>query len=152
MAMASGVWTHLLHEALGNNIALDLIGPATADKLFLVDDTVVLDFDGTSQTYATHSGDEVSGTGWSAGGVDLAGEDLDHTTRADCLVYDATDVSETGTTLTNAEGAIIYAAGLSNECIVAIDFGSAYSTVAGTFAITWATLANGGIFYIDCAP
>ena len=47
-------------------------------------------------------------------------------------------------------GALIYADALAgNNAIVFINFGSDYSTSAGTFPIQWATT---GIFTIDLTP
>lgn len=92
---------------------------------------------------------EVSGTGWAAGGVALTGTSVSES-PAGTLMFDADDVSETGTTLTDAECYLLYAAGLAGDnAICLVDFTTPYSTSAGTFAITW---ASGGVFNIDLTP
>ena len=82
---------------------------------------------------------EVTGTGWSAGGVALTGTTAVLTTGVG-VTMTAAAVSQTGTTLTAINGCILYDNTLGNKDIfAAIYFGGAYSTSAGTFGITWAT-------------
>lgn len=103
----------------------------------------------TAYGVAPYNANEVSGTGWSAGGVALTGTAVSESPTG-TLMWDATDVSESGTTLTNARCALIYADALAgNNAIVLVNFGADYSTVSGTFGITW---ASGGIFTIDLTP
>lgn len=65
-------------------------------------------------------------------------------------MWDATDSAWVTSTIPNAHGALIYADVLAgNNAIVFINFGSDYSTSAGTFTIQWATT---GIFTIDLTP
>jgi hypothetical protein len=88
---------------------------------------------------------EVSGTGWASGGINLAVGTYAPTLTSVpgpplLLKWTMTNnVSVAGTTLTGAYGAYIYANGLSPKAkIIGIYFGgTGYSTVAGTFAITW---------------
>jgi len=94
---------------------------------------------------------EVSGTGWAAGGVALAGTSIADSPTG-TFMFDGTDVSETTTTLTNAEAYVLYDdtnATVADAAICLVDFTTAYSTVAGTFTITWDSL---GIFTIDLTP
>jgi hypothetical protein len=101
-------------------------------------------------TYATN---EVSGTGWAAGGVALVGTTFDVASIGGTLVYDATDVSVASTTLTNARCYLLYADALAgNNAIVLVNFGADFSTVNGTFGIQWAAPASGGVFNIDLTP
>lgn len=103
----------------------------------------------TAYGAAPYNANEVSGTGWASGGVALTGTAVDESPTG-TLRWDAADVSETGTTLTNARCALIYADALAgNNAIVLVNFGADYSTVAGTFTIQW---ASGGIFTIDLTP
>ncbi len=103
----------------------------------------------TAYGVSPYDANEVSGTGWSAGGVALTGTAVSESPTG-TLMWDATDVSETGTTLTNARCALIYADALAgNNAIVLVNFGADYSTVSGTFAITWAAT---GVFTIDLTP
>jgi hypothetical protein len=88
---------------------------------------------------------EVSGTGWASGGINLSVGTYAPTLTSVpgpplLLKWTMTNpVSVAGTTLTGAYGAYIYANGLSPKAkIIGIYFGgTGYSTVAGTFAITW---------------
>jgi hypothetical protein len=66
------------------------------------------------------------------------------------VILDATDVSETGTTLSAARGALIYAGSITtpvaDQGFIVVDFGGDYTTTAGTFAITWSA---SGVAYFD---
>lgn len=82
------------------------------------------------------------GANWPTGGVAITGATITQS-PSKTLMYDATNVSVATTTTTSpAYGAYIYAAGLSPKAkIMGIWFGgTGYSTVAGTFAITWNVL------------
>ena len=103
----------------------------------------------TAYGVAPYNANEVSGTGWASGGVALTSTAVDESPTG-TLRWDAADVSETGTTLTNAMAGLIYADALAgNNAILLVDFVTAVSTVAGTLTITWAA---GGIFTIDLTP
>jgi len=103
---------------------------------------------------------EITGTGWAAGGPLLSaaynGGAMTPSltvsgTSPVLLVWSmANPLSVTGTTLTGAYGGYFYQPLASYQYkIVGIYFGgSAYSTVAGTFAITW---SSGQVFTINCA-
>jgi len=96
----------------------------------------------SSQTYLGTgwvTGNEVTGTNWSAGGPTLASSALD--------VYNGTGVQFVGnnisvasTTLSGAYGAVVYDSTVSDFILAVFAFGGSYSTTAGTFAITWATV------------
>lgn len=102
----------------------------------------------TAYGVAPYDANEVSGTGWAAGGVALTGTTV--TGSAGTLTFDATDVSVSGTTLTNARGYLLYADALAgNNAIVLVNFGADYSTVNGVFGITWSA---SGIFTVDLTP
>jgi hypothetical protein len=165
----SGLYLHTFQEILK---ATSLTGGAinltlNTYKLSLVSSSAT---DGSSpvnfSTTDSHwvSTNEVTGTGWSTGGVLLsalaAGGTSAVATFAEgttgSLRYDHTnDASVAGTTLTNLQGCTIYAdpvtapADMVDAMLVNVCFGSAYSTVAGTLAITWAAT---GIFEIDLTP
>ena len=145
---ASGLFYPTLAGIFANTAALDFT--STGNKWALIDNTATPDFD-AHDVWADLSADEVSGTGWSAGGVALAGGAIANSVTGQ-MVFDATDISESGTTLTNARAAVLYAAGVTNELLVLVDFEADYSTVAGTFAVQWTAPASGGMFYIDHTP
>jgi hypothetical protein len=103
----------------------------------------------TAYGVAPYNANEVSGTGYTAGGALLTGTTLTDS-PAGTLKFDATDTSWTTSTITNARGALIYADALAgNNAIVLVNFGADYSTVAGTFTIQYAAA---GIFTIDLTP
>lgn len=103
----------------------------------------------TGYGVAPYNANEVSGTGYTAGGVNLASVTLAESPTG-TLRFDAADSSWTTSTITNARGALVYdntLAGKNALCL--INFGADYSTVAGTFTIVYS--AN-GIWTIDLTP
>lgn len=95
--------------------------------------------------------DEVTGTNWSTGGVELytayAGSDVVPTltqtgSQPYSLTYSWTNpLSVSSTTISTAiYGCIIYYHGISapvsKPCLLALYFGTGYTTVSGTFGIT----------------
>jgi hypothetical protein len=125
----------------------------------LTDGTTPINFSLATPTWVNTS--EVSGTGWAAGGVAFSAAAAGSTSTAPTLtesptgsiMYDMADVSVAGTTLTSVRGCIIYSTAISAPVnlpsVIAITFGADYSTVAGTFAITWDVL---GVCAIDITP
>lgn len=142
---ASGLFYPTFSGMLKNTIALDLT--AATHKVALIDNTATPDFD-AHDLWADLSADEVSGTGWAAGGV-LLDTPAITVSPAGTLKYDAVDVSETSVTVVDARAAVIYADGLADELVVLVDFEDDYSATAGTFEIQWNTT---GIFTIDLTP
>jgi hypothetical protein len=91
----------------------------------------------------------VFGTGWATGGVVLVGTAVS-VSPTGTLMYDATDVSVAGTTLTNARCYLLYADVLAGDrAIVLVNFAADFSTVNGTFGIQWAAT---GLLTIDLTP
>jgi hypothetical protein len=145
---ASGLYGTTLVDALDTTqLAVDL--DLETHKIALFSDSITVNFTtDTAYGVSPYDANEVSGTGWSAGGVALTGTTF--TASGGTATFDATDVSEASTTLTAAMGGLIYADALAgNNAIVLVDFTTAYSTVNGTFAITWNA---SGIFTIDYTP
>ena len=102
----------------------------------------------TAYGVAPYDANEVTGSNWSAGGVALTGTTV--AASSGTVVFDATDVSVAATTITNARGYLLYADALGgNNAILLVNFTADYSTVNGTFAVTWAA---GGIFILDLTP
>lgn len=103
----------------------------------------------TAYGSAPYNANEVSGTGYSAGGTALTTTAVDESPTG-TIRWDAADTSWTTSTITNARGGLIYADALAgNNAICLVDFDADYSTVAGTFLIQW---ASGGIFTWDLTP
>lgn len=128
----------------------------------MTDGTAPLNFSATTATWANTN--EVSGTGWAAGGVLLSAAAAGATSVVPTLAegttgsirYDHTnDVSVASTTLTGAAGCIIYLdsitapTALIDAMMVAVAFGASYSTTAGTFGIQWSAT---GIWEVDTTP
>lgn len=144
----SGLFLTTWIDALDTTqLALDL--DLDTHKVALFTDTLSPNFStDTAYGVSPYNANEVSGTGYTAGGVLLTG-----TTVADVsgtLRWDATDVSWTTSTITGAKGALIYCDVLAgNNAIVLVNLGSSYSTSAGTLLITWSA---SGIIEIDLTP
>ena len=149
----SGLYVATIRDCLSNIIAGDV--RLTTSKLALHDNTNTPDYTIDPGTWT--NANEVSGTGWAAGGVLVSAAASGAASIAPTLtqspsksvMFDATDVSVATTTVTNAYGLKWYMDALSPKAaICGIYFGgSAYTTSAGTFAITWAAL---GIWVIKC--
>jgi hypothetical protein len=150
---ASGLYVATFADILDTTqLAIDL--DLETHKGALFSNTITPNFaTDTAYGVAPYNANEVTGTGWAAGGVALTGTALDTSTTAGTLIFDATDVSVSGTTLTNARGYLLYADALAgNNAIVLINFGADFSTVNGTFGIQWAAPASGGVFNLDLTP
>jgi hypothetical protein len=145
---ASGIFVATVVDALDTTqLAIDL--DLETHRIALFSNSITPNFTtDTAFGVAPYNANEVSGTGWAAGGVLLTGTTFLGASGA--ATFDATDVSASGTTLTNARCGLIYADALAgNNAICLVNFGADYSTVSGTFGITWAA---GGIFSIDLTP
>ena len=96
---------------------------------------------------------EVSGTGYTAGGRTIAAGGGSPTTTespAGTLMYDQSDMVWPSPTSVTARGAIEYADALAGDnLIVAMTFGSDFTSTAGTFTIAFNVL---GVFTIDYTP
>jgi hypothetical protein len=86
-----------------------------------------------SPTTANLGTDEVTGTGYSAGGVTLAGFSATLQSSTACL--DFTSPSWASSTI-SATAAIIYNSTRSNKAVAIIDFGGTITSTNGTFTIT----------------
>lgn len=103
--------------------------------------------------YNDLNSNEVSGTGYSAGGVVLTGTELTvGSPAAGQLKYDANDPSWSTSTITNAMagvGYVLVGSAATDPLEFLQDFVTAVSTVAGLLTIQNA--AN-GIWYVDYTP
>lgn len=83
---------------------------------------------------------EVSGAGYTSGGVALANKTVTMNTTSDKGVFDADDVTFSTATIT-ARGAVLYkargGASSADELIAYLDFGSDITSTAGNFNITF---------------
>lgn len=143
-------WIDLLDAT---QLAIDL--SLATHKLALYNNTLTPNFSTDAAYSATN---EVSGTGWAAGGVALSaaasggGSTSPTLTESPTgsIMYDMADVAVSGTTLTAARGVILYADALvGNNLIVGVTFGADFSTNNGIFGIQWAAA---GVFAVDVTP
>lgn len=136
MALANGVFVDTIVAALKNTIALDV---TSGPKLAMFQDSVTPNFSQVGPAYgsAPWNAGEVSGTGYTAGGLSLASvvfQELGAVPGTSML--DFTDPQWTTATITNARGFLVYYPGLSNRGLLVRTFGADYSSIAGTFTIT----------------
>ena len=97
----------------------------------------------SSGTTAYSATNEVSGTGYTAGGASLTGFATSLDTGVAILDF-TTDPTWTTATIT-ARGALIYNSSKSNKAVCVLDFGSDITSTAGTFTVQFpaATAAAG---------
>jgi hypothetical protein len=144
MAFASGLYVATFRDALKNAIALDVT--SVLNKVAMYTNVDTPNFNSDPASYSATN--EVTGTGYTAGGIVIASPTL--TVSSGSLLADIADSQWTGSTITNARGAKIYADALTPKAlIVAVDFGADFSTVSGTFTIQWPA---GGVWAIDLVP
>lgn len=134
-------------------LAIDL--SLTTHKIALISNSATPNF---STDVSWSNTNEIAGTGWVTGGIALSAAAAGATSTAPTntesptgtQMYDMGDVSVASTTLTAARAARIYADALAGDnLIVLVNFGADYSTVNGTFGITWAAT---GVATIDWTP
>jgi hypothetical protein len=131
----SGWYADTIVDALGvAQLALDL--DADTHKLALYDNTITPNF-ATDQSYSTTG--EIVGTGYTAGGLVIAAATFTVTTSGGTFAtWDGNDVQWTNSTLTGVRGANAYADSLTpKRLILGIDFGSPYTTAAGTLLVAF---------------
>lgn len=83
---------------------------------------------------------EITGTGYTAGGATLGSKAVTYDTSSNEIRFDAADASWTTATFT-ARRAVIYkdtGSAATSPLIAYVDFGADVSVVAATFQITWA--------------
>ena len=116
-------------------------------KVAMITNSSTPNFD-THDDWSDLSGNEVSGTNYSAGGVALASVTL--TGSSGTITFDAADSSWSTSTISNARAAVIYDDTLSGDKLIClVNFGADYSSANGTFSITWNA---SGIFTLDLTP
>lgn len=132
--MASVIYNSFKRDIMNGSIDLD----TDTIKVMLVTSTYTADQD--AHTKRSDITNEVSGTGYTAGGATLSVTvSVDNTDNEG--VFDATDVTWSTSTIT-ARGAVIYksrgGASSADELVCYIDFGSDQVSSAGNFVIQWA--------------
>lgn len=118
----------------------------TSHKIAMYNNTETPNFS-TEVSYATTN--EVTGTGYTAGGQVIVSPTTTES-PAGTLMYDLADQVWASPTTVTARGAKLYADALvGNNLVVAWNFGSDFTSTAGTFTIQFNSL---GGFTIDLTP
>lgn len=132
--MANALYNSFKRDIMNGSIDLD----TDTIKIMLVTSSYTPNID--THTKRSDITNEVSGTGYTAGGATLANKAVTADNTNDRGVFDADDVSWTTSTIT-ARGAVLYksrgGASSADELIMYLDFSTDYTSTAGTFLITW---------------
>jgi len=126
MALTQCMVTSFKAEILGGIQDLD------TDTLKLALYTSSATMDATTTAYSTTN--EVSGTGYTAGGATVAGAAI--TTSGTTAYVDFTDTTWASATIT-ARGALLYNSSKANRAIAVLDFGADKTSTAGDFTVQW---------------
>jgi hypothetical protein len=89
-------------------------------------------------TTAYAATNEVTGTGYTAGGATLSGFAV--TLSTDTAVLDFSDATWASSTIT-ARGALIYNSTQTNKAVAVLDFGADITSTAATFTVTFPAAA-----------
>lgn len=132
--MADAIYNSFKRDIMNGSIDLD----SDTIKVMLVTSSYTPDVD--AHTKRSDVTNEVSGTGYSAGGATLANKAVTADNTDNEGVFDADDASWASSSIT-ARGAVLYksrgGASSADELICYFDFGSNYTSTNGTFTITW---------------
>jgi hypothetical protein len=119
----------------GHNLASDTL------KIALYTSSASLD--GSTTAYTTSN--EISGTGYSAGGVTLTNTTV--STSGTTAFFDADDPTWTSASFT-ARGALIYNSTNSDKAIAILNFGGDFTVSSGTFRIVFPAAGANAIITI----
>lgn len=132
--MANVIYNSFKRDIMNGALDLD----TDTIKVMLVTSAYTPDQD--AHTKRSDITNEVSGTGYSAGGSALANKAVTADNTDNEGVFDADDLSWASATIT-ARGAVLYkargGAASADELLCYIDFGSDIASTGGTFLITW---------------
>jgi hypothetical protein len=134
--MANVTYNSFKRDIMNGSIDLD----TDTIKVMLVTSAYTPDQD--AHTKRSDITNEVSGTGYSAGGSALANKTVTVDNTDNEGVFDADDVTWTDASIT-ARGAVVYksrgGAATADELICYVDFGADKTSEANNFQIQWAT-------------
>ena len=142
---ASGLYVLTFIDVFdATQLAIDM--SLSTHKIALYNNTETPNFS-TETAYAATN--EVTGTGYTAGGQVIVSP-TNTESPAGSYMYDMADQVWAAPTSVTARGAKLYADVLAgNNLICGINFGSDFTSTAGTFTIQWAAA---GVFAIDLTP
>jgi len=143
MAITQAMTTSFKDEVLqeGHNLASDTI------KIALYTSSATIN----ATTTAYSATNEVSGTGYTAGGVTLTNQTVDTANGSisgGTAYFDADDPEWTSASFT-AAGALIYNATNANKSIAVLNFGGDFTVSSGTFRIVFPAAGTTAIVRID---
>lgn len=135
--MANVVYNHAKAKIMDGTIDLD------TDTIYVA--LVTSSYDAAAGKDADHFfseiDNEVTGTGYTAGGQEITGKAVTIDDTNDLGKWDGNDVTWASSTIT-ARGAIVYVstgASTTDDLICYFDFGADKSSSNGDFKITWST-------------
>ena len=133
--MPSKLYGNFLKQALNKEIDWD----TDTIKVALLSSSYTPNQD-THDYFDDVSANEVTGTGYTTGGITLASKTSTYDGTNNVIVLDAADVTWSSSTIT-ARYAVVYddsgASAASKALIGYVDFGSDQSSTNGNFTITW---------------
>lgn len=133
--MASGIYNRFKANTLKKIV--DLVNDDV--KVALLSNAYT--FNPDHNVFADVSANEITGTGYTAGGNSLTGKTVTQDNTNDKAVFDADDVSWTSATIT-ARYAVLYDNTLATKDLIGVvDFGGDVSVTNGNLTIVWS--ANG---------
>lgn len=136
---ASGGFGLNLKDIFDNVTAMDW--PTDAWKAALFTNTLTTPNYNTATAYnvAPFNANEVTGTGYTAGGLALASKTL--AVASQVLTFDLADTAWTSATISNIRGALIYDTTIASPtnlpALLGVTFGADFSVTSGTFTIVW---------------
>jgi hypothetical protein len=144
--MASKMYGQMLAKALNKELDYD----SDTIKVALVSSAYTPNQD-THAYWSDVSANQITGTGYTAGGATLANKTVTYDAPTNVVILDADDVTWSASTLT-ARYAVIYddtpATNATKPLLGYVDFGSDQSSTNGNFTVTWDAT---GIFRITVA-
>lgn len=134
MPASSKLYGQALLKALNKEIDWD------SDSLKVMLCTAAYTPDQDAHAYKSSVTGEVTGTGYTAGGVALTGVTINYTGSTNTIKIDAGDVSWPGATFT-ARYAVVYdatpASDATRPLILYVDFGADITVSGGAFDVVW---------------
>ena len=131
--MASGIYNYFKAHILDAEYDLGTGGHTVRCALLDNNHSFVPEDD----AWADVSANEISGTGYTAGGEALTGKSVSVDDTDDEGVWDADDMSWTSASFTAYHAVLYDDDHASNALICSIDFGGAQTVTSGTFTIHW---------------
>ena len=132
--MANAIYNSFKRDIANGSIDLD----TDAIKMMLVTSTYVPNID--THTKRSDVTNEITGTGYTAGGVALANKTVTMNTTTDKGVFDADDIVIATATITARAGVLYKSRGgaaTADELIAYLDFGADITATAGNFNIAF---------------